>query len=261
MATPTGGYRRVMLKLSGEVFGGGSLGVDPDVVQLVAKQIAEVASTGVQVAVVIGGGNFFRGAELSQRGMDRARADYIGMLGTVMNSLALQDFLEKEGIGTRVQTAIAMGQVAEPYVPRRAIRHLEKGRVVIFGAGLGAPFFSTDTTAAQRALEIDCEVVLMAKSVDGVYDSDPRTNPDAQRFSYIEYRDVLGRGLKVADATAFSLCMDNDLPIIVFNLMEDGNIAKVIAQEQVNGERIGTLVSADHPTTVASAHTSSMKGS
>jgi uridylate kinase len=239
-----------MLKLSGEVFGGGSLGVDPDVVQLVAKQIAEVASTGVQVAVVIGGGNFFRGAELSQRGMDRARADYIGMLGTVMNSLALQDFLEKEGIGTRVQTAIAMGQVAEPYVPRRAIRHLEKGRVVIFGAGLGAPFFSTDTTAAQRALEIDCEVVLMAKSVDGVYDSDPRTNPDA-----------LGRGLKVADATAFSLCMDNDLPIIVFNLMEDGNIAKVIAQEQVNGEMIGTLVSADHPTTVASAHTSSMKGS
>lgn len=261
MATPTGGYRRVMLKLSGEVFGGGSLGVDPDVVQLVAKQIAEVASTGVQVAVVIGGGNFFRGAELSQRGMDRSRADYIGMLGTVMNSLALQDFLEKEGIGTRVQTAIAMGQVAEPYVPRRAIRHLEKGRVVIFGAGLGAPFFSTDTTAAQRALEIDCEVVLMAKSVDGVYDSDPRTNPDAQRFSYIEYRDVLGRGLKVADATAFSLCMDNDLPIIVFNLMEDGNIAKVIAQEQVNGERIGTLVTADHPTTVASAHTSSAKGS
>ena len=236
MATPTGGYRRVMLKLSGEVFGGGSLGVDPDVVQLVAKQIAEVANTGVQVAVVIGGGNFFRGAELSQRGMDRSRADYIGMLGTVMNSLALQDFLEKEGVGTRVQTAIAMGQVAEPYVPRRAIRHLEKGRVVI--AGLGAPFFSTDTTAAQRALEIDCEVVLMAKSVDGVYDSDPRTNPDAQRFSYIEYRDVLGRGLKVADATAFSLCMDNDLPIIVFNLFQDNALRRILV-----GEAAGTLVS------------------
>jgi uridylate kinase len=176
--------------------------------------------------------------------MDRARADYIGMLGTVMNSLALQDFLEKEGIGTRVQTAIAMGQVAEPYVPRRAIRHLEKGRVVIFGAGLGAPFFSTDTTSAQRALEIGCDVVLMAKSVDGVFDADPRTHPDAERFDTVSYRDVLARGLKVADATAFSLCMDNDLPIVVFNLLEDGNIARVVA-----GERIGTLVSSD-PTSV-----------
>jgi uridylate kinase len=244
------GYRRVMLKLSGEVFGGGQLGVDPDVVQRVARQIAAVARSGVQVAVVIGGGNFFRGAELSQRGMDRSRADYIGMLGTVMNSLALQDFLEKEGVETRVQTAIAMGQVAEPYVPRRAMCHLEKGRVVIFAAGLGAPFFSTDTTAAQRALEIGCDVVLMAKSVDGVFDDDPRTNPDARMFRYIAYRDVLGRGLKVADATAFSLCMDNDLPIIVFNLMSEGNIAKVVRGEVESGERIGTLVSGHHPTTM-----------
>jgi uridylate kinase len=192
--------------------------------------------------VVIGGGNFFRGAELSQRGMDRSRADYIGMLGTVMNSLALQDFLEKEGIGTRVQTAIAMGQVAEPYVPRRAIRHLEKGRVVIFGAGLGAPFFSTDTTAAQRALEIGCDVVLMAKSVDGVFDDDPRTNPSAARFDVVTFSEVLQRGLKVADATAFSLCMDNDLPIVVFNLLREGNIARVVA-----GERIGTLVTGEAP--------------
>ena len=261
--TPSAGYHRVMLKLSGEVIGGGQLGVDPDVLQRVARQIAAVARSGVQVAVVIGGGNFFRGAELSQRGMDRSRADYIGMLGTVMNSLALQDFLEKEGIETRVQTAIAMGQVAEPYVPRRAIRHLEKGRVVIFGAGLGAPFFSTDTTAAQRALEIGCEVVLMAKSVDGVFDDDPRINPQAQMFRYIDYRDVLGRGLKVADATAFSLCMDNDLPIIVFNLMVDGNIAKVVhgdldagtagfAARDEDGGRIGTLVSGQHPTTMVS---------
>jgi uridylate kinase len=235
---PPAKYVRIMLKLSGEVFGGGALGVDPDVVQRVARQIAAVARSGVQVAVVIGGGNFFRGAELSQRGMDRSRADYIGMLGTVMNSLALQDFLEKEGIGTRVQTAIAMGQVAEPYVPRRAMRHLEKGRVVIFAAGLGAPFFSTDTTAAQRALEIGCDVVLMAKSVDGVFDDDPRTNPNATKFDTISYHEVLTRGLKVADATAFSLCMDNGLPIIVFNLLEDGNIARVVA-----GEKIGTLVS------------------
>jgi uridylate kinase len=237
-ASASRGYSRVLLKLSGEAFGGGQLGVDPDVVQDVARQIADVARSGVQVAVVIGGGNFFRGAELSQHGMDRSRADYIGMLGTVMNSLALQDFLEKAGVGTRVQTAIAMGQVAEPYVPRRAIRHLEKGRVVIFAAGLGAPFFSTDTTAAQRALEIGCEVVLMAKGVDGVYDDDPRTNPDATRFDAISFPEVLQRGLKVADATAFSLCMDNDLPIIVFNLLEDGNIARV-----VQGERIGTVVS------------------
>jgi uridylate kinase len=191
----------------------------------------------VQIAVVIGGGNFFRGQELHERGMDRGRADYMGMLGTVMNCLALQDFLEKQGVETRVQTAIAMGQVAEPYVPRRAIRHLEKGRVVIFGAGLGVPFFSTDTCGAQRALEIGAEVLLMAKAVDGVYDDDPRRNPDAKRFDRIDYTEVLARGLKVADSTAFSLCSDNALPIVVFNLLADGNIGRA-----VRGETIGTLV-------------------
>ncbi|MET7989273.1 MULTISPECIES: UMP kinase [unclassified Amycolatopsis] len=232
-----GGYRRVLLKLGGEMFGGGSIGVDPDVVHSVARQIAAVARTGVQVAVVIGGGNYFRGAELSQRGMDRDRADYMAMLGTVMNCLALQDFLEKEGLPTRVQTAITMGQVAEPYIPRRAERHLEKGRVVIFGAGVGMPYFSTDTAAAQRALELGCEAVLMAKAVDGVYTADPKTDPSATMFHEISHREVLERGLKVADATAFSLCMDNNMPIIVFNLLTEGNIARA-----VSGERIGTLV-------------------
>jgi uridylate kinase len=232
-----GGYRRVLLKLGGEMFGGGSLGVDPDVVYVVARQIAEVVRGGVQMAVVIGGGNFFRGAELSQRGMDRDRADYMSMLGTVMNCLALQDFLEKQGLPTRVQTAIAMGQVAEPYIPRRAERHLEKGRVVIFGAGTGMPYFSTDTAAAQRALEIGCEVVLMAKAVDGVYDADPRTHPNATMYDQISHREALERGLKVADATAFSLCMDNDMPMIVFNLLAEGNIARA-----VRGEKIGTFV-------------------
>lgn len=235
---PEGGYSRVLLKLSGEAFAGGAaLGIDPDVVQAIARQIAAVVRTGTEVAVVIGGGNYFRGAQLSERGMDRSRADYMGMLGTVINSLALQDFCERQGVETRVQTAIAMGQVAEPYVPRRAIRHLEKGRVVIFGAGLGAPYFSTDTTAAQRALEIGADVVLMAKGVDGVYDSDPRTNPDASRFDTLTHSEVLARGLKVADATAISLCQDNDLPILVFNLLVEGNIARA-----VRGERIGTLV-------------------
>ncbi len=238
-AVPPGGWPVVLLKLSGEAFaGGGGLGVDPDVVRSIARQIADVVRGGTQVAVVIGGGNYFRGAQLSEHGMDRARADYMGMLGTVMNCLALQDFCEKEGIETRVQTAIAMGQVAEPYIPRRAMRHLAKGRVVIFGAGLGAPYFSTDTTAAQRALEIGANVVLMAKGVDGVYDSDPRTNPDAHRFEELSYDDVLQRDLKVADATAISLCRDNDLPIVVFNLLEKGNIARA-----VRGERIGTLIS------------------
>src|ERR1700709_614898 len=202
-------YKRVLLKLSGEVFGGGKVGVDPDVVLGIAGEIAEVQRSGVEVAIVTGGGNFFRGAELQQHGMDRARADYMGMLGIVMNCLALQDFLDKQGVETRVQTAITMGQVAEPYIPRRAIRHLEKGRVVIFGAGLGAPFFSTDTCGAQRALEIGAEVFLMAKAVDGVYDDDPRSNPSASRFDRISYAEVLARGLKVADATAFTLCMDN----------------------------------------------------
>jgi len=236
------GYSRVVLKLSGEAFAGehGGMGVDPDVVLAIARQIAEVVRTGAQVAVVVGGGNYFRGAELSDRGMDRSRADYMGMLGTVMNCLALQDFLERQGVETRVQTAITMGQVAEPYVPRRAIRHLEKGRVVIFGAGLGAPFFSTDTTAAQRALEVGADVVLMAKAVDGVYDSDPRVNPAAVRFDRISHSEVLARGLAVADATAISLCRDNKLSIVVFNLLVEGNIARA-----VRGERIGTLVAAD----------------
>jgi uridylate kinase len=235
---PEGGFGRVLLKLSGEAFAGtGSLGVDPDVVQGIARQIAAVVAGGTEVAVVIGGGNYFRGAQLSERGMDRSRADYMGMLGTVMNCLALQDFCERQGVETRVQTAITMGQVAEPYVPRRAIRHLEKGRVVIFGAGLGAPFFSTDTTAAQRALEVAAEIVLMAKGVDGVYDSDPRTNPDAAKFDMLTHAEVLNRGLKVADATAISLCQDNNLPILVFNLLVEGNIARA-----VRGERIGTLV-------------------
>ncbi|MDT4945622.1 MAG: uridylate kinase [Pseudonocardiales bacterium] len=230
-------YRRVLLKLSGEVFGGGQVGVDPDVVQSIARQVAEVVASGTQVAIVVGGGNFFRGAELSQRGMDRDRADYMGMLGTVLNCLALQDFLEKEGVPTRVQTAITMGQVAEPYIPRRAERHLEKGRVVIFGAGAGLPYFSTDTVAAQRALEIGCQVLLLGKNgVDGVYDADPNKVPDAVKFDAISYDEVLRRGLDVADATAFSLCRDNGMPIIVFQLA-DGNIARV-----VRGEKIGTLV-------------------
>jgi uridylate kinase len=232
-------YRRVLLKLGGEMFGGGGVGVDPSVVATVARQIAEVVHSGVQVAVVIGGGNFFRGAELQQHGMDRSRADYMGMLATVMNCLALQDFLERDhGIDTRVQTAITMGQVAEPYIPRRAIRHLEKGRVVIFGAGVGMPYFSTDTAGAQRALEIGCDVVLLAKGVDGVYTADPRVDPTAQLLAEITHREVLERGLKVADATAFSLCMDNRMPIIVFNLLDEGNIGRA-----VRGERIGTLVS------------------
>ncbi|AGE36399.1 UMP kinase [Corynebacterium urealyticum] len=234
------GFKRVMLKLGGEMFGGGAVGIDPDVVQNVARQIAEVANSGVQVAVVIGGGNFFRGAELQQRGLDRSRSDYMGMLGTVMNCLALQDFLQQEGVDCRVQTAIQMTQVAEPYLPLRADRHLEKGRVVIFGAGMGMPYFSTDTTAAQRALEIGCEVLLMAKAVDGVYSDDPRTNPDAELFHEINPQEVLERDLKVADATAFSLCKDNDMPILVFNLLEQGNIARACA-----GERIGTLVSSE----------------
>jgi len=231
------GFTRVLLKLGGEMFGGGEVGLDPDVVQTVARQIRGVVESGVQVAVVIGGGNFFRGAELQQRGMDRARSDYMGMLGTVMNCLALQDFLEKEGIDTRVQTAITMGQVAEPYLPLRARRHLEKGRVVIFGAGMGMPYFSTDTTAAQRALEIGADVVLMAKAVDGVYTADPRIDPTATMYTEISHREVIEQGLKVADATAFSLCMDNQMPIMVFNLLTEGNIARA-----VSGEKIGTLV-------------------
>jgi len=234
------GYKRVLLKLSGEVFGGSKgIGVDPDVVHDIASQIAEVVRGGTQIAIVVGGGNYFRGAELQQRGMDRARADYMGMLGTVMNCLALQDFLEKEGIDTRVQTAITMGQVAEPYIPRRSIRHLEKGRVVIFGAGAGMPFFTTDTVAAQRALEIGSEALLLAKSgVDGVYSADPKKDATATKFDTISFDDVIAKSLAVADAAAFSLCRENNLPIIVFDLKNKGNIARA-----VRGEAIGTLVS------------------
>jgi uridylate kinase len=234
-----GSYRRVLLKLSGEVFGGEKgIGVDPDVLADVAKQINAVVREGVQIAIVVGGGNFFRGAELSERGMERSRADYMGMLGTVMNCLALQDFLEKEGVDTRVQTAITMGQVAEPYVPRRAIRHLEKGRVVIFGAGAGMPFFTTDTVAAQRALEVGAEALLLAKSgVDGVYNADPRKDPTATKYDTISYDEVLQKSLAVADAAAFSLCRENSLPIVVFDLMTAGNIGRA-----VRGEKIGTLV-------------------
>jgi len=234
------GYKRVLLKLSGEVFGGAKgIGVDPDVVHDIAGQIAEVVRGGTQIAIVVGGGNYFRGAELQQRGMDRARADYMGMLGTVMNCLALQDFLEKEGIETRVQTAITMGQVAEPYIPRRSIRHLEKGRVVIFGAGAGMPFFTTDTVAAQRALEIGAEALLLAKSgVDGVYTADPKKDAAATKYDSISFDEVIAKSLAVADAAAFSLCRENNLPIIVFDLKNRGNIARA-----VRGDAIGTLVS------------------
>lgn len=238
VARRDGGWKRVVLKLSGEAFAGEEqLGISPKVVGYIAQAIAEAVAKGIQVAVVIGGGNMFRGAELSQGGMERSRADYMGMLGTVINCLALQDFLERLGIETRVQTAIHMSQVAEAYIPRRAIRHLEKGRVVIFGAGLGAPFFSTDTAAAQRALEIGAQAVLKGTQVDGVYDSDPRKNPAAVRFDRLDYNEVLTRGLKVMDATAVSLCMDNGLPIVVFDLMGQGNILRA-----VQGEKIGTIV-------------------
>jgi len=230
--------RRVLLKLSGESFGGGSLGVNPDVVSGLAKEIAAAAAD-AEIAIVVGGGNFFRGAELSQRGMDRGRADYMGMLGTVMNALALQDFLEQAGAETRVQSAITMTQVAEPYIPLRAERHLSKGRIVIFGAGAGLPYFSTDTVAAQRALEIGADVVLVAKNgVDGVYDGDPRKNAKASKLERITYQEALVQGLKVVDSTAFSLCMDNGMPMVVFGMEPEGNITKAI-----RGDHIGTLVS------------------
>jgi uridylate kinase len=238
--------RRVLLKLSGEAFGAGSLGVNPDVIAGIAKEIAaatpkdEDDEGGVEVAVVVGGGNFFRGAELSQRGMDRGRADYMGMLGTVMNALALQDFLEQAGAQVRVQSAIAMTQVAEPYIPLRAERHLEKGRVVIFGAGAGLPYFSTDTVSAQRALEIGAVAVLVAKNgVDGVYDDDPRKNPNAKKLETISYQQALIQGLKVVDSTAFSLCMDNGMPMHVFGMEPAGNITRAL-----KGDHIGTLVTA-----------------
>ncbi|WP_430867100.1 UMP kinase [Demequina aurantiaca] len=232
--------RRVLLKLSGEMFGGGAVGLDPDVISRVAHEVADAAKQGIEIGIVVGGGNFFRGAELSQRGMERARADYMGMLGTVMNALALQDFLEQAGVDTRVQTAITMGQVAEPYIPRRAMRHMEKGRVVIFGAGAGMPYFSTDTVSVQRALETRCTEVLMGKhGVDAVYTADPRLDPTAKRLEHVTYADALQQGLKVMDAAAFSLCSENNLPMMVFGLEEPGNVTRALL-----GERIGTLVTA-----------------
>jgi uridylate kinase len=231
--------RRVLLKLSGEAFGGGTLGVNPDIVAEMAREIAEGAKT-AEVAIVVGGGNFFRGAELSQRGMDRSRADYMGMLGTVMNALALQDFLEQAGVDTRVQSAINMAQVTEAYIPLRAVRHLEKGRVVIFGAGAGLPYFSTDTVAAQRALEIHADEVLVAKNgVDGVYSADPKKDPKAVKLETITYQDALVQGLKVVDATAFSLCMDNKMPMRVFGMQGKGNVT-----DAIKGKKIGTFVTA-----------------
>jgi uridylate kinase len=231
--------RRAVLKLSGEVFGGGKIGVDPDVVQGLARQIATVVRRGTQMAAVVGGGNFFRGAELQERGMDRPRADYMGMLGTVMNCLALQDFLEKEGIDTRVQTAISMAQVAEPYIPRRAIRHLEKGRVVIFAAGTGNPFFTTDTAGALRAVEIGADAIMKATKVDGIYSADPLHDATATRLARTTYLEVLSRRLQVMDTTAISLCMDNGLPIIVFDLTRAGNIKRIVL-----GEPVGSIVTA-----------------
>lgn len=231
-------YQRVLLKLSGEEFGGGRLGVDPLIVSNIAGQIADLVRSGTQVAVVVGGGNYFRGAELSQSGMARDRADYMGMLGTVMNAIALQDFCEKAGIETRVQSAISMAQVAEPYIPRRAERHMEKGRLVIFGAGSGMPYFSTDTVAAQRALEIGAEVLLMGKQgVNGVYDKDPNTHADAKKFDRLTHDQFLTQNLKVADATAIALARDNNLNLVFFNLSQPGNIARAVA-----GEPIGTFV-------------------
>lgn len=231
--------RRVLLKVSGEAFGGGTLGVNPDIVAEMAKEIAEGAKH-AEVAIVVGGGNFFRGAELSQRGMERSRADYMGMLGTVMNALALQDFLEQAGVDVRVQSAITMSQVTETYIPLRAIRHLEKGRVVIFGAGAGLPYFSTDTVSAQRALEIKADEVLVAKNgVDGVYTADPKKDPGATKLETITYQDALVRGLRVVDSTAFSLCMDNKMPMRVFGMQGKGNIT-----DAIKGKKIGTFVTA-----------------
>lgn len=235
-------YKRIILKLSGESLAGPKkIGINQEVMINIAKQVNEVSELGVQVAIVVGGGNLWRGVSGSESGMDRATADYMGMLATVMNSLALQDALESQGVTTRVQTAIEMRQIAEPYIRRRAIRHLEKGRTVIFAAGTGNPYFSTDTTAALRAAEIEAEVILMAKSVDGVYDDDPRLNPSAKRYNDLKYIEILNQGLGVMDSTATSLCMDNRLPIIVFNINKDGNIKKIVM-----GEKIGTFVGRDY---------------
>jgi len=231
-------FKRVLLKLSGEaLMGDAGYGIDPAIIEDLAIQIRTARDAGVELAIVVGGGNIFRGVAGSAKGMDRAQADYIGMLATVMNALAIQDVLEKAGIQTRVMSAIEMQSVAEPYIRRRAMRHLEKGRVVIFAAGTGNPYFTTDTTAALRALEIDADCIMKATRVDGVYDDDPRTNPDAVRFDELTYMEVLRRGLKVMDSTAITLAMDNDLPIIVFNIETDGNIVRALA-----GEHVGTIV-------------------
>lgn len=232
-------YKRVVLKLSGEALAGEKgFGINPTVIKSVANQVKELADLGVEVAVVVGGGNIWRGKIGEEMGMDRANADYMGMLATVMNSLALQDSLEQEGVETRVQTSIEMRQVAEPYIRRRAIRHLEKKRVVIFAAGTGNPYFSTDTTAALRAAEIEADVILMAKNnVDGVYSADPRLDANAKKYDELSYLDVLKEGLAVMDSTASSLCMDNDIPLIVFSIMENGNIKRAVL-----GETIGTIV-------------------
>lgn len=233
-------YRRILLKLSGEALGGPTgVGINPEVIRDMARQIGDVRKLGVEVVIVIGGGNIFRGAQGSAQGIERATGDYMGMLATVINALALQDALEKAGVATRVQSAIAMAQVAESFIRRRAVRHLEKGRVVIFGGGTGNPYFSTDTAAALRANEIGAEVILKATKVDGIYDSDPKLNPNARRYSEITYIEALQRQLKVMDATAFSLCMDNKMPIIVFNVFERDNLKRVIM-----GEKVGTLVRA-----------------
>src|SRR5881409_420342 len=231
-------YRRVLLKLSGEALGGeGGLGIRPEAVQDMAEQIGEVRELGVQVVLVVGGGNIFRGLSGSERGIERATGDYMGMLATVINALALQDALEKNGVPTRVQTAITMAQVAETFIRRRAVRHLEKGRVVIFGGGTGNPYFSTDTAAALRANEIGAEVILKATKVDGIYDSDPKKNAKAKRYSQITYLEALQKQLKVMDSTAFSLCMDNKMPIVVFDLFRPHNLRRVVM-----GDRVGTVV-------------------
>lgn len=231
-------YKRIVLKLSGEALAGDDgYGINHEIITSISKQVVEVVNLGVQVAIVVGGGNIWRGVAGSARGMDRATADYMGMLATVINALALQDALEKLGMGTRVLSAIEMKEIAEPYIRRRAIRHLEKGRVVIFAAGTGNPYFSTDTAAALRSAEIEADVILMAKKVDGVYDSDPVKNPDAKKYTDLEYIDVLNKGLGVMDSTAASLCMDNEIPIIVFDLTQNGNILKAVM-----GEEIGTYV-------------------
>jgi uridylate kinase len=244
---PKAAYKRVLLKISGEaLMGNQGYGINPEILRVVAAEIADTAKLGVEIAVVVGGGNIFRGVSESAKGMDRASADYVGMLATVMNAVSLQEAIEKNGVVTRVQSAIPMSQLAEPYIRRRAIRHLEKGRVVIFGAGTGNPFFTTDTAAALRAMEIGADVLLMAKNIDGVYDKDPRKHADARRYAQVSFNDALQRDLRVMDATAFALCRDNELAIAVFDLATHGNIQRVVC-----GEAIGTIVKNNQETRFA----------